>query len=77
MLSWLSCRKLKLSFHYFLSLFYIVKFAEINVFENVFDISFREATLIPVYEGVPILKSWQAQPLAGAALQVMNDPRYF
>ena len=31
---------------------------------------FREATLIPVYEGVPILKCWQAQPLAGEALQV-------
>jgi len=35
----------------------------------VLDIGHREATLIPVYEGVPILKSWQAQPLAGSALQ--------
>jgi len=35
----------------------------------VLDVGHREATLIPVYEGVPILKSWQAQPLAGAALQ--------
>jgi len=35
----------------------------------VLDLGHKEATLIPVYEGVPILKSWQAQPLAGAALQ--------
>jgi len=35
----------------------------------VLDVGHSEATLIPIYEGVPILKSWQAQPLAGAALQ--------
>lgn len=35
----------------------------------VLDVGHREATVIPVYEGVPILKSWQAQPLAGAAIQ--------
>ena len=35
----------------------------------VLDVGHSEATLIPIYEGVPILKSWQAQPLAGAAIQ--------
>ena len=29
----------------------------------------KEATLVPVYEGVPILAAWQAQPLAGEAVQ--------
>ena len=33
------------------------------------DMGHAEATLIPVYEGVPILKAWQAQPLAGKAVQ--------
>lgn len=33
------------------------------------DLGHSEATLIPVYEGVPILKAWQAQPLAGKAVQ--------
>jgi len=35
----------------------------------VLDVGHSEAILIPIYEGVPILKSWQAQPLGGAALQ--------
>ena len=29
----------------------------------------REATLVPIYEGVPVLAAWQAQPLAGKAIQ--------
>ena len=33
------------------------------------DLGHTEATLIPVYEGVLILKTWQAQPLAGKAVQ--------
>eukprot|EP00088_Acartia_fossae_P068557 TRINITY_DN8722_c0_g1_i1.p1 TRINITY_DN8722_c0_g1~~TRINITY_DN8722_c0_g1_i1.p1 ORF type:complete len:402 (+),score=48.05 TRINITY_DN8722_c0_g1_i1:42-1247(+) len=35
----------------------------------VLDVGHSEACLIPIYEGVPILKSWQAQPLAGSTLQ--------
>lgn len=31
----------------------------------VLDIGYREATLIPIFEGVPILKAWQALPLGG------------
>ncbi len=34
----------------------------------VLDVGYAEATLIPVYEGVPILKAWQAQPLASEAI---------
>lgn len=34
----------------------------------VLDVGFSEATLIPIYEGVPILKAWQAQPLASKAV---------
>ncbi|XP_046823392.1 actin-related protein 10 [Vespa crabro] len=30
----------------------------------VLDVGYQEATLIPIYEGVPILKAWQALPLA-------------
>ena len=33
------------------------------------DCGHSEATLIPVYEGVPILRAWQAQPLGGQAVQ--------
>ena len=33
------------------------------------DVGHKEATLVPVYEGVPILAAWQAQPLAGEAVQ--------
>lgn len=35
----------------------------------VLDVGHKEATLVPVYEGVPILAAWQAQPLAGEAIQ--------
>ena len=35
----------------------------------VLDCGHRESTVIPVYEGVPILAAWQAQPLAGEAVQ--------
>jgi len=35
----------------------------------VLDVGHKEATLVPVYEGVPILAAWQAQPLAGEAVQ--------
>lgn len=31
----------------------------------VLDVGYKEATLIPIYEGVPILKAWQALPLGG------------
>lgn len=34
----------------------------------VLDVGHDEATLIPVYQGVPILKAWQALPLASKAL---------
>ncbi|XP_058801808.1 actin-related protein 10 [Phymastichus coffea] len=30
----------------------------------VLDVGYKEATVIPVFEGVPILKAWQALPLA-------------
>lgn len=35
----------------------------------VLDVGYKEATLIPVYQNVPILKAWQAQPLASEAVQ--------
>lgn len=35
----------------------------------VVDCGHKETTAIPVYEGVPILAAWQAQPLAGEAVQ--------
>jgi actin-related protein 10 len=34
----------------------------------VLDVGYAEATLIPVYEGVPVLKAWQAQPMASGAV---------
>ncbi|XP_075233522.1 actin-related protein 10 [Lycorma delicatula] len=34
----------------------------------IIDIGYQEAILIPVYEGVPVLSSWQAQPLAALAV---------
>ena len=34
----------------------------------VLDVGHDEATLIPVYQGVPMLKAWQALPLASKAL---------
>ena len=33
------------------------------------DVGYKEATVVPVYEGVPVLASWQAQPLAGEAVE--------
>lgn len=34
----------------------------------VLDVGYKEASLIPIYEGVAILKAWQALPLAGKAV---------
>lgn len=34
----------------------------------VVDLGFKEATVIPVYSGVQVLNTWQAQPLAGEAV---------
>jgi len=34
----------------------------------VLDVGYSEANLIPVFEGVPILKAWQALPLAAKAV---------
>lgn len=34
----------------------------------VVDLGYQEATIVPVYEGVPILKAWQALPLGGRAI---------
>ena len=34
----------------------------------VLDCGDEEATLIPVYQGVPILKAWQALPLASKVI---------
>ncbi|XP_034946973.1 actin-related protein 10 [Chelonus insularis] len=41
----------------------------------VLDVGYQEATLIPVYKGVPILKAWQSLPLAGEAVHecIRND----
>lgn len=36
----------------------------------VLDVGYQEATLIPVFEGIPILKAWQALPLGG---QVVHE----
>jgi actin-related protein 10 len=38
----------------------------------VLDVGYSEATLIPVYENVPILKAWQAQPLASKAIHEVS-----
>ncbi|XP_054260613.1 actin-related protein 10-like [Macrosteles quadrilineatus] len=35
----------------------------------VVDVGHSEAQVVPVYEGVPVLRTWQAQPLAGAAIE--------
>jgi actin-related protein 10 len=35
----------------------------------VVDCGHKETTAIPVYEGVPVLAAWQAQPLAGEAVE--------
>ncbi|XP_066581610.1 actin-related protein 10 [Prorops nasuta] len=34
----------------------------------VLDVGYQGATLIPIYEGVPILKAWQSLPLGGQAI---------
>lgn len=34
----------------------------------VLDVGYQEATLIPIFEGIPILKAWQALPLGGQAV---------
>ncbi|XP_060815900.1 actin-related protein 10 [Bombus pascuorum] len=36
----------------------------------VLDVGYKEAILIPIYEGEPVLKAWQALPLAG---QVVHE----
>ncbi|KAJ9587595.1 hypothetical protein L9F63_018977, partial [Diploptera punctata] len=35
----------------------------------ILDIGYEEAVLIPVYEGVPVLHAWQAQPTASHAVE--------
>lgn len=35
----------------------------------VLDVGYKEAILIPVCEGVPVLRLWQAMPLAGEAVE--------
>lgn len=34
----------------------------------VLDVGYQDATLIPIYRGVPILKAWQSLPLAAEAI---------
>ena len=34
----------------------------------VLDVGYEEATLIPIFEGIPVLKAWQALPLASRAV---------
>lgn len=41
----------------------------------VLDVGYQEATLIPIYEGIPILKAWQALPL-GAQVVHKNIKTY-
>ena len=36
----------------------------------VIDVGYEEATLVPIYQNVPILKAWQAQPLASKAIHI-------
>ena len=38
----------------------------------VLDCGDEEATLIPVYQGVPILKAWQALPLASKVIYLLT-----
>jgi actin-related protein len=35
----------------------------------VIDVGYQEVQIIPVYEGVPVLCAWQAQPLAACAIE--------
>lgn len=34
----------------------------------VLDVGYEEAVLIPIFEGIPVLKAWQALPLASRAV---------
>ncbi|XP_033207319.1 actin-related protein 10 isoform X2 [Belonocnema kinseyi] len=34
----------------------------------ILDVGYEDATLIPVFEGIPVLKAWQALPLASQAV---------
>lgn len=34
----------------------------------VLDVGYAEATLIPIFEGVPVLKAWQSLPLGAQAV---------
>lgn len=38
----------------------------------VLDVGYQEAVLIPVYEGIPILKAWQALPLGGKTVELLS-----
>lgn len=42
----------------------------------VLDVGYREATLIPIFEGIPVLKAWQALPLGGQIVHE-NLRKYF
>ncbi|KYM88227.1 PREDICTED: actin-related protein 10 [Atta cephalotes] len=42
----------------------------------VLDVGYQEATLIPIFEGIPILKAWQALPLGGQIVHE-NLKKYF
>ncbi|KAL0123243.1 hypothetical protein PUN28_007682 [Cardiocondyla obscurior] len=42
----------------------------------VLDVGYQEATLIPIFEGIPILKAWQALPLGGQIIHE-NLGKYF
>ena len=35
----------------------------------ILDVGYVEAVLIPVFEGVPVLHAWQAQPRAAQAVE--------
>ncbi|CAD6228134.1 GSCOCG00006369001-RA-CDS [Cotesia congregata] len=41
----------------------------------VLDVGYQDATLIPIYKGVPVLKAWQSLPLASEAIheRIKND----
>ncbi|KAG8229891.1 hypothetical protein J437_LFUL009755 [Ladona fulva] len=66
----------KVLFHHYevLSLFYVpshlVSLYTLGVSTAlVVDMGYKETVVIPVYEGVPILSSWEAQPLAGEIVE--------
>ncbi|XP_011859097.1 PREDICTED: actin-related protein 10-like, partial [Vollenhovia emeryi] len=42
----------------------------------VLDVGYREATLIPIFKGIPVLKAWQALPLGGQTVHE-NLGKYF